>query len=293
MGSQFVQDEISLSPDLLKMILGCRLEQNSYTYFEYQPTIRALYTPDDKHTLWGAVSRAVHTPTRVDQDMDVVSAFWSRLSAVLLQTIGNPDEKSEALLAYELGYREQTTEKFSWDLATFYNVYDDLRSEQFLGLSRPTASGCTKWPTGRRADLRRRTGDELCRFRALAAVCELHVSAHVYLRRYVHPRRRQQPLQSGLSPLDLESAGKRRLRPDGPLRRLLSFRDYSTGGPVCPSYIELDLRLAWRPRKNLELAVVGQNLLQTYHYEFVPTEDLFTQLNEIPRSVYGTATWRY
>ena len=63
-GSQFVQDEISLSPDLLKMILGCKLEQNSYTYFEYQPTIRAVYTPDDKHTLWGAVSRAVHTPTR-------------------------------------------------------------------------------------------------------------------------------------------------------------------------------------------------------------------------------------
>ncbi len=73
----------------------------------------------------------------------------------------------------------------------------------------------------------------------------------------------------------------------------LSYRDYSTGALVCPSYIELDLRLAWRPRKNLELAVVGQNLLQTYHYEFVPTEDLFTQLNEIPRSVYGTATWRY
>ena len=34
-----------------------------------------------------------------------------------------------------------------------------------------------------------------------------------------------------------------------------------------PSYVTMDLRLAWRPRKQLELAVVGQNLLQAYHWE--------------------------
>ena len=67
--SQFIQDEITLAPDLLQLILGCKLEQNSYTYFEYQPTIRLLYTPDKKHSLWGAVSRAVHTPSRVDENL--------------------------------------------------------------------------------------------------------------------------------------------------------------------------------------------------------------------------------
>ena len=44
-------------------------------------------------------------------------------------------------------------------------------------------------------------------------------------------------------------------------------------GLSVPSYIEMDLRLAWRPRKHLELAVVGQNLLQTYHYEFGRTTE--------------------
>ena len=34
-----------------------------------------------------------------------------------------------------------------------------------------------------------------------------------------------------------------------------------------PSYITMDLRLAYRPRKHLELAVIGQNLLQDYHQE--------------------------
>jgi iron complex outermembrane recepter protein len=64
--SQFAQDEIEIVPEKVRLILGCKLEENSYTFFEYQPTIRAMYTPDRKHTLWGAVSRAVRTPTRIN-----------------------------------------------------------------------------------------------------------------------------------------------------------------------------------------------------------------------------------
>jgi iron complex outermembrane receptor protein len=61
-----------------------------------------------------------------------------------------------------------------------------------------------------------------------------------------------------------------------------------------PSYITMDLRLAWRPRKHLELAVVGQNLLQAHHYEFgSSTEANGNEVTEVPRSVYGTVTWRY
>ena len=61
-----------------------------------------------------------------------------------------------------------------------------------------------------------------------------------------------------------------------------------------PSYITMDLRLAWRMRKDLELAVVGRNLLQTYHYEFGQTADnLNAEITEVPRSFYATMTWRY
>jgi len=61
-----------------------------------------------------------------------------------------------------------------------------------------------------------------------------------------------------------------------------------------PSYITMDLRLAWRPRKHLELAVMGQNLLQPYHYEFgSSTDSLGNEVTEVPRGVYGTASWRY
>jgi iron complex outermembrane recepter protein len=59
-----------------------------------------------------------------------------------------------------------------------------------------------------------------------------------------------------------------------------------------PSYVTLDLRLAWRPIKDLELAVVGQNLVGSPHREFNPTF-VSTQYTEVGRSVYGKITWRF
>jgi len=58
-----------------------------------------------------------------------------------------------------------------------------------------------------------------------------------------------------------------------------------------PGYVTLDLRLAWRPLQNLELALVGQNLVDSHHPEFVP-EELFLP-TEVQRSVYGKITWRF
>jgi iron complex outermembrane receptor protein len=62
--------------------------------------------------------------------------------------------------------------------------------------------------------------------------------------------------------------------------------------PKIPAYITLDLRLAWSPRKDLEFAIVGQNLLDDRHPEFAPTF-IGTQQTEVERSVYGTVVWRF
>ena len=50
--------------------------------------------------------------------------------------------------------------------------------------------------------------------------------------------------------------------------------------------------LAWSPRKDLEFAIVGQNLLDDRHPEFAPTF-IGTQQTEVERSVYGTVVWRF
>ncbi|MBS3780086.1 MAG: TonB-dependent receptor, partial [Desulfovermiculus sp.] len=134
--SGFIQDELTLVPDTLKLILGSKFEHNDFTGFEVQPNARMIWTPHPRHTLWAAVSRAVRTPSRDEHD-----ATW--LQAVLpaeqtgtflpaaVRFKGDKGFDSENLVAYELGYRLQWSQNFSLDLALFYNRYDDLVSYEF------------------------------------------------------------------------------------------------------------------------------------------------------------------
>jgi iron complex outermembrane receptor protein len=59
-----------------------------------------------------------------------------------------------------------------------------------------------------------------------------------------------------------------------------------------PSYVVMDVRLGWRPIRDLELSVAGQNLLEQRHREYAP--DLIRiQRTEVEQSVYAKATWRF
>ena len=71
----------------------------------------------------------------------------------------------------------------------------------------------------------------------------------------------------------------------------LRYVDGFDNGGV-PSYLTLDLKVAWRPVKDLELALVGQNLLEKQHQEFRP-EQFSTTVYEVQRGVYGKVTWKF
>ena len=62
---------------------------------------------------------------------------------------------------------------------------------------------------------------------------------------------------------------------------------------AAPHYIEMDLRLAWEPNEHFEAAIVGQNLLNSHHFESDPDLETGYYSNGVPRSVYASATWRY
>lgn len=53
-----------------------------------------------------------------------------------------------------------------------------------------------------------------------------------------------------------------------------------------PSYVAVDMRLGWKPHKNLELSIVGQNLFDKQHPEFVDGAFQVPQI-QIRRSVFG------
>ena len=62
--------------------------------------------------------------------------------------------------------------------------------------------------------------------------------------------------------------------------------------PHVSSYTTIDARIAWRPRPNLELSLVGLNLIEPAHQEFAATQ-VITGQREVQRSVYGKITWRF
>ena len=57
-------------------------------------------------------------------------------------------------------------------------------------------------------------------------------------------------------------------------------------------YTTLDVRLGWRPNKNLEFSIVGQDLLDSHHPEF--TSRFINSLpTETQRSIYGKIAWHF
>lgn len=278
--SLFAQDELSLLGDRLAVTAGAKLEHNDSTGLEVQPSLRAAWKASDRRTLWAAVSRAVRTPTRLDED--VVFFLPNGLPLVA----GSRAFESEELLAWELGYRIQPAPDVLLDVAAFYNVYDELRSQEPLG-SAP-------FPLVLRNELEADTyGLEL---RAnLQPVPGWRVQAAYTwfekdLRLDPGSRDPSGGLGEGNDPehraslrsfLDLPGG----FELDGWLRYVSALPS-----PAVDEYTELDLRLGWRASDALELALVGQNLLHGSHAEFGPAGPF---REKVERGFHGKVTWRF
>jgi iron complex outermembrane receptor protein len=56
-------------------------------------------------------------------------------------------------------------------------------------------------------------------------------------------------------------------------------------------YITLDIRLGWQPLSNLELSLVGANLIDSTRLEFV--EELYSFPTQVERRIYGQIKWLF
>lgn len=130
--STFFQDSLTLIPGNLVLTAGTKLLWNSYTKYEVQPRVSLLWTPDVSQTVWAAVSRAVRTPSDQDHDVDFLYPMGSEEQGIPLYglILGNPHLASEAVMAYEAGYRRRFGDHLSLDLAGFVNHYTDLEATQ-------------------------------------------------------------------------------------------------------------------------------------------------------------------
>jgi iron complex outermembrane receptor protein len=126
--SGFVQDQIALL-ESLQLTIGTKLEDNEFSDFEVQPSVRIAWSVTPEHMVWSAVSRAARIPTRLERDIAV--DVTDPAGNPVVRLLGSEEFDSEELIAYEAGYRWQASSTFSLDLAAFYNRYEGLVSLEF------------------------------------------------------------------------------------------------------------------------------------------------------------------
>src|SRR5262249_24517610 len=79
--------------------------------------------PSKRQSIWASVSRAVRTPDELEDALALNFNLGGGRSFTLLP---NRDFGAEEVIAYELGYRQQVTDRLSFDTALFYNRYRSL-----------------------------------------------------------------------------------------------------------------------------------------------------------------------
>jgi iron complex outermembrane receptor protein len=290
----FIQDEISLQ-DNLNLTLGTKLEHNDYSGIEYQPSARIAWAMSDSQTLWGAVSRAVRTPARGEDD--VLLRLLPPPSAdpgIPVYAEGNDDYDAENLVAWELGYRLNHNNAWSVDVAVFYNDYDKLRTLD--PAMEPGPPPGVRLPFDN--DMSGETyGLELASQWQVRPGWRLNAS-YSWLDMQLHLDSNSTDTASKSSE-DASPASKaaiwsaidlgNNLQLDAALRYT---GDIEVNGVDIDSYVEADLRLGWEASPGLELSIIGQNLLDNQHPEFLP-DFINTRPTEVERSIYGRITWNF
>ncbi|MBI4008061.1 MAG: TonB-dependent receptor, partial [Planctomycetes bacterium] len=296
--SVFLQDQITIMENLW-LTMGSKFEHNDYTGFEVQPSARIKWQPHPSYLFWGAVSRAVHTPSRASNNivLNVAASPSPRGTPVVIRVVGNEDIESENVLAYEIGYRHQLTRRLSIDVAGFYNVYDDLFTAE---TSAPVFETSPPPPHlvipvfednfmhGETLGIEVASNYQAMRnWRLSPSYTWLNMNMNI-------------ESKSGNTTADKNKEGSSpehqfqirsylnlpyNLEQDTALYYISRLHILEV-----PSYTRMDVRLGWHPMDDLELSLSVLNLLDNRHKELISDSAIES---EVPRSVYAKITWKW
>ncbi|HEX6707324.1 MAG TPA: TonB-dependent receptor [Albitalea sp.] len=254
----FAQDTISLS-ERVKLTLGLKAEHNSYTGIEYQPNVRIAWKHDGQSLMWAALSRAVRTPSRLDRDFHVLVNLGPPYNGRLL---GGPSFQAERLTAWELGYRAQPTVTTSFSVNVFRHDYTRLRSIE------PDGNGDLVLGNGVQG---RTTGLEAWASQQVDEGWRLHAGLSLLNKRLSFAPGSRDPGSPDISGNDPCHQFMLRSGWSLPHGLSLDLGLRSIGAlpsPAVPGYTVVDARLAWAPRRDVELSLAGFNLFDRRHVEF-------------------------
>jgi iron complex outermembrane receptor protein len=308
LGSLFLHDEIQLIPDELSLILGIKAEYNVFTGMEFQPSVRTAWNPSPNHTFWAAFSRAVRIPTISEENATLNRALFNpgffppAFNPALIQQVPNSGLKPEVLLAYELGYRIKANDKLNFDITAYYFDYDNL-----VDLNDGTPIFDVPGPP---------VHDIIPVFLDNSVEGEIYgveLSGQWQVLRnwrisgsYTFAEIQLRPFPGApLDPFAFNSQGD--LLTEGEPKHIFNIRSYlnlphnlefdtfyyyvsKNSSQSIPEYGRLDVRLGWKPMKNVDLSFVAQNLLDPSHPEL---NELLEVASETQRSYYLKATFKF
>ena len=295
--SGFIQDEINLVSNRLWLTLGTKLEHNDYTGLEIQPSARLLWKPKEHYHLWASVSKAVRTPSRVEDGAVIVTGVVPMDPFPIVMLRGSTGFESEEIVAFETGCRYVKNANFSIDLALFYNDYKDLA--EYYRADQTTiefANGMTgssyglefngQWRpfTGLTTEL----NYSYLKVRMDTPDASVNDSLGTDIVTENSSPRHQISLRTAI---DLNKTIRLNIMGRYVDKLKASSNLAYNQGLVVDDYLAVDVNICWSPLENLEVMLAGQNLTDSAHLEFV--NEYFTPAIEIERSIYTKLTWKF
>lgn len=294
--SLFVQDDWRLA-DAVRLTLGGRLDDQKYTGVEFQPSLRLLWNVQPQHSLWLSMARAKRIPSRAERtskySLEVLPDGTLENPGPLpvqFQMRGGKGFGSENLEAFELGYRGQVQKHLVLDASVYVHRYSELRANSVPGAPELEL---TPIPHVLIPSYFINSGELTIKGLELSADWrpsdDWHVQAS-YSYSQTGDFSGGHAIYSSYVPRHLVS-----LRSGWKLGRNVDFdawlrhvAERPTPLSAIDAYTNLDLRLSWRPAKGVELALVGQNLLDAKHVEYLSTIPSMQQ-SQIERGAYVQA----
>ena len=301
--STFAQDEFTLFSERLRVTLGSKFEHNDFTGFEVEPNGRALWNLSPTQAVWGAVSRAVRTPARTEQDMWLDAAVLPPSAdtgglPVRVSVLGDRNFESEDLLAYETGYRVNLGRTVSLDVAAFYNSYTDLLSAEpampIVDLETGPVHIVAPLVAANKTSGATYGSELFAEWKPVSAF--KMTGAYTFLRMDIH----RDADSLDMSSPDPEGASPRhqvsvRSAIDLPKNFQQDVTWRYVGrlvGLAIPNYHSLDARFGWSPTPRLNFSISGQNLTDNQHLEFRP-DFIATAPTLVKRTFHLTARWTF
>lgn len=297
--STFIQDDINLVDNFAWITVGTKLEHNDYTGLEVQPSVRIRVQPDSKQLIWAAVSRAVRTPSRAENDMSInLGTSMDAQGNIGIQRLeGSESFDSEILVAYELGYRWQVRQSLSFDLTTYFNDYDQIRTIEPKVSAYYELGGAPILVMP--AEFDNKAEGESYGFEIQSTWQPIDslkfIGSYSFIDLNLDYSSGSVRAGQSLGSEDYAPTHQFQLRNYWDLQSDLSLNSEfyyvsDLGDKTIDSYIRIDLQLSWQASDSLRLTLGGENLFGSSHQEFFDSQSNIVA-SEVPRTYWLKATF--